>query len=157
MVDKAFYLAPILPLSIIRITAVMIMMLRYKYIFKDETIMLIRKRIVFQLNASCIIHCLTHFLLIFDIGNKELDFICHIEGVLTIIFLHSTLLFTVILTFFTVIVKVVDSNKITENKNKIMIAVSIIGWGFPGLLCIIFHLPLTGEVIIKAPDDFNCF
>ena len=90
-IEKGVYLSLILPLSAIGIIAVIIMMLRYKYIFKDETIMLIRKRIVFQLNASCIIHCLTHFLLIFDLGS--LKFICHIEGVLTIIFLHSTLLF----------------------------------------------------------------
>ena len=49
--EKGVYLSLILPLSAIGIIAVIIMMLRYKYIFKDETIMLIRMRIVFQLNA----------------------------------------------------------------------------------------------------------
>ena len=38
-----------------------------------------------------------------------------------------------------------------------MIAISSIGWGVPGLLCIIFHLPITGYVITKDGDSFNCF
>ena len=47
-IEKGVYLSLILPLSAIGIIAVIIMMLRYKYIFKDATIMLLGRELYFN-------------------------------------------------------------------------------------------------------------
>ena len=153
MDEKTIYLGIIISIAIIGIISMIIMMLKYK-----KTITLvqtIRKRIIFQLNISCILHCFSHFFLIPDLSkNTEL---CQFEGALNFTFLLSTLIFTVQISFFSYHSEG-GNNCFNNHKNLINIIFSVLAWIIPLCLCIIcFFLtnwkPFTLE---SNSNDYNC-
>lgn len=152
MDEKTIYLVIIISTAIIGIISMIIMMLKYK-----KTITLvqtIRKRIIFQLNISCILHCFSHFFLIPDLSkNTEL---CQFEGALNFTFLLSTLIFTVQISFFSYHSEG-GNNCFNNHKNLINIIFSVLAWVIPFVLCFICFVSSNMKPFnFKSTDDYNC-
>ena len=149
---KTLYLVIIISTAIIGIISMIIMMLKYK-----KTITLvqtIRKRIIFQLNISCILHCFSHFFLIPDLSNNTE--LCQLEGALNFTFLLSTLIFTVQISFFSYHSEG-GNNCLNNHKNLINIIFSVLAWVIPFFLCFICFVSSNMEPFtFKTTEDYNC-
>lgn len=150
---KTIYLVIIISTAIIGIISMIIMMLKYK-----KTITLvqtIRKRIIFQLNISCILHCFSHFFLIANLEEEKI--LCQIEGALNFTFLLSTLLFTVQISFFSYHSEG-GNNCFNNHKNLINIIFSVLAWVIPFFLCFICFVSSNMEPFNfkKKSGDYNC-
>ena len=153
MDEKTLYLGFIISIAIIGIISMIIMMLKYK-----KTITLvqtIRKRIIFQLNISCILHCFSHFFLISELKNNTV--LCQVEGFLNFTFLLSTLIFTVQISFFSYHSEG-GNNCFNNHKYLINNIFSVLAWVIPICLCIIcfFLTNLKPFILEENSKDYNC-